>query len=185
MQTPFDLGVAFLEIFVASIMLLVVLTATGQIERLLQTQTALTQQIDTQRQDSDLRRFHQTNIPYYEVLGAIYTHSRYSFPVIITRENAPSTLPPEVIRRAWITTNIRYVDVYIDLLRQEAVDVPDGGTIDITEARDNAFFFTSSPPGTEDVNELIRGLSPNLRFNARVLQDGSGTPIALLFTHHS
>jgi len=157
MQTPFDLGVAFLEIFVAGVMLLVILTATGQTERLLQTQTALTQQIDTQRQNSDLRRFHQSNIPYYEVLGAIHTHSRYNFPVIIASE------------ADWVNSPFVYVDQFITEVM--------GGTIA------NALFFTATPANTVEINNIIRGRSNTLRFNARVLQDASGTPIALLFTH--
>jgi len=151
MQTPFDLGVAFLEIFVASVMLLVILTATGQIERLLQTQTGLAQQIDTQRQTSDLRRFHQAQIPYHEVLGAVHTHSRYNFPVIITSE------------AEWVNTPFIYVDQFIQ------------GNTGMT--------FTSTPANTVEINNFLRSRSANLRFNARVLQDDSGTPLALLFTY--
>jgi len=151
MQTPFDLGVAFLEIFVASVMLLVILTATGQIERLLQTQTALAQQIDTQRQISDLRRFHQAQIPYHEVLGAVHTHSRYNFPVIITSESE------------WINSTFTYVDQFIQ------------GNTSTT--------FTSTPANTVEINNFLRSRSANLRFNARVLQDDSGAPLALLFTY--
>jgi len=154
MQTPFDLGVAFLEIFVAGVMLLVILTATGQTERLLQTQTALTQQIDTQRQTADLRRFHQANIPYYEVLGAIHTHSRYSFPVIITSEDN------------WVNSPFTYVDQFI------------------REAHYSSLVFTSTPANTLEINDIIRRQSGTLKFNARVLQDGSEAPIALLFTYH-
>ena len=160
MQTPFDLGVAFLEIFVASVMLLVILTATGQTERLLQTQTALAQRIDTQRQTSDLRRFHQAQIPYYEALGAIHTHSRYNFPVIVTSETQ------------WVNSPFIYVDQFIQDIRNQVI-------MNST----TAMMFTSTPENTVEVNNLIRSRSANLRFNARVLQDGSGTPIALLFTY--
>jgi len=157
MQSPFDFGTALLEIFVASVMLLVFLTATGQTERLLQTQTALTQQIDTQRQNSDLRRFHQADIPYYEVLGAVHTHSRYNFPVIISSEVQ------------WLNSTHIYVDLFIQEARSGALA--------------NAMVFTSTPANTSEVNDQIRGRSGALRFNARVLQDASGEPIALLFTH--
>ena len=87
MQTPFDLGIAFLEILIAAVMLLVILVATGQVERLLNTQADFTQQIDYQMEVSDLRRFHRANIPYYEVMAAIFTHARYNFPVIISSEH--------------------------------------------------------------------------------------------------
>jgi hypothetical protein len=160
MQTPFDLGVAFLEIFVASVMLLAILTATGQTERLLQTQTALTQQIDTQRQTSDLRRFHQAEIPYYEVLGAIHTHSEYDFPVIIASEEQ------------WINSPYSYVDSFI------------AGVRNLTIPGVPPLIFTSTPADTIALNDVIRHRSPaSLRFNARVLQDGSGAPIGILFTH--
>ena len=171
MQTPFDLGVAFLEIFVASIMLLVILTATGQIERLLQTQTSLTQQIDTQRQTSDLRRFHQAQIPYYEVLGAIHTHSRYNFPVIITTET--KWTDAQRLFTSPVGETIQYVDVFIEEMRQHL----------LAGCENNCLVFTTTPFNTVDLNNDIRSRSPNLRFNARVLQDGSGAPIALLFTH--
>lgn len=171
MQTPFDLGVAFLEIFVASVMLLVILTATGQIERLLQTQTALAQQIDTQRQTSDLRRFHQAQIPYYEVLGAIHTHSRYNFPVIITRESV--WVDAQRLMTAPFGEPIRYIDVFVEEMRQHM----------LASCANNCLFFTATPANTVDLNNDIRGRSTSLRFNARVLQEGSGAPIALLFTY--
>jgi len=163
-QTPFDLGIAFLEIFIASVMLLVILTATGQTERLLQTQTALAQQIDIQRQTSDLRRFHQAQVPYHEVLGAIHTHSRYNFPVIVTSEEQ------------WVNSPFRYVDQFIAEVRRHVTEVPP--IVGCT-----CLIFTSTPADTVELNNIIRGRSASLRFNARVLQDGSGAPIALLFTH--
>jgi hypothetical protein len=142
-------------------MLLVILTATGQTERLFQTQTALIQQIDTQRQISDLRRFHKAQIPYYEVLGAIHTHSNYGFPVIVASE--AHIFPPGFVPQ--------YVDRFI-----AEMHVHDGGGCDCS-------VFTSTPANNVAINDDIRGLSANLRFDARVLQDGSGVPIALLFTY--
>ena len=171
MQTPFELGVAFLEIFVASVMLLVFLTATGQTERLLQTQTALTQQIDTQRQTSDLRRFHQSEIPYHEVFGAIHTHSRYNFPVIITIED--NWVNAQRLITAPVGEQINYVDIFIEEIRQHMLQ---GCAV-------NCLVFTSTPNNTAELNDDIRGRSNTLRFNARVLQDASGAPVALLFTH--
>lgn len=160
MQTPFDLGVAFLEIFVASIMLLVFLTVTGQFERLLQTQAVLAQQIETQRETTDLRRFHRANIPYYEALGAIHTHARYDFPIIFASETELSNFTSS------------HVDIFI--IEAERLAITNSS---------NYLFFKTSTAITSELNDIIRNLSPSTRrFDSWVLRDDSGVPLAILFT---